>query len=122
MPWAIALALQKATACRRAPRRAWLVVAMPELPFDARPLSSDREIESARAAERGRQVREGLRCLQLSGAIFLRAHLSAPWAYDSPAAEEVGQMLRPGGRRLVLFHIFTEGQCRLELGRGGGAD
>jgi AraC-like DNA-binding protein len=93
---------------------------MPEQPMHEPPPSSEGYSEAA--AERGRQVREGLRCLQLSGAIFLRAHLSAPWAYDSPAAEEMGQMLRPGGRRLVIFHIFTQGQCHLELGRGGGAD
>ena len=93
---------------------------MPDEPMHEPPPSSEGYSEAA--AERGRQVREGLRCLQLSGAIFLRAHLSAPWAYDSPADEEMGQMLRPGGRRLVIFHIFTGGQCHLELGRGGGAD
>jgi hypothetical protein len=29
------------------------------------------------------QVREVLNCLQFSGAIFLRAHLTAPWCYES---------------------------------------
>lgn len=28
----------------------------------------------------------------------------------------------PGDRRVILFHIFTEGHCRLELGRGGSAE
>lgn len=72
--------------------------------------------------EAARLLRDGLRFLQLSGAIFLRAHLSAPWAYESPAAEEIAAMLRPGGRRVVLFHIFTEGSCRIALGRGGEAE
>ena len=68
-------------------------------------------------AERERRVLDGLRGLQLSGAIFLRAHFSAPWAYVSPSCEEVVQMLRPGARRVMLFHIFTEGRCRLQLHR-----
>jgi AraC-like DNA-binding protein len=68
------------------------------------------------------QVREGLRCLQLSGAIFLRAHFTSPWGYESPAAEQIVQMLQPGDRRVVLFHIFTEGQCRLRLPSGEIAD
>ena len=61
------------------------------------------------------RVREGLRCLELSGALFLRAHFSSPWAYESPKSEEMVQMLKPGDRRIVLFHIFTEGQCRVAL-------
>ncbi len=68
------------------------------------------------------QVREGLRCLALSGAIFFRAQWSAPWAYESPAAETVVDMLRPGGQRVILFHIFTEGTCQLRLTRGTVVD
>jgi AraC-like DNA-binding protein len=30
----------------------------------------------------------------------------------------VAQMLKPGGRRIILFHIFTEGCCRLVTARG----
>jgi AraC-like DNA-binding protein len=73
-------------------------------------------------AERERMVRDGLRCLQLSGAIFFRASWSAPWAYESPESTEVVQMLKPGDRRVILFHIFTEGSCQLELSRGGNTD
>jgi AraC-like DNA-binding protein len=67
-------------------------------------------------------VREGLRCLQLSGAIFLRAHLSAPWAYSSPPSQELVQSIKPGDRRVILFHIFTEGRCTLALDRGEQAE
>lgn len=73
-------------------------------------------------ADSSRLLRDGLRCLQLSGAIFLRAHFSAPWAYASPASAEIVQMLQPAGRRVVLFHIITEGRCRLELDRGDQCD
>jgi AraC-like DNA-binding protein len=61
------------------------------------------------------RVRDGLRCLQLSGAIFLRAHFSRPWAYESPEAHEIVDFLKPGDRRVVLFHIFTEGSCRIAV-------
>jgi AraC-like DNA-binding protein len=62
-----------------------------------------------------RLLREGLRFMQISGAIFLRAHFGAPWRYASPAEKELTAMLRPGGRRVILFHIFTEGSCRILL-------
>jgi AraC-like DNA-binding protein len=64
-------------------------------------------------------LRDGLRCLHLSGAIFLRAHFSAPWAYESPASEEIDFILKPGDRRVILFHIFTEGRCQLSVDRAG---
>ncbi len=66
-----------------------------------------------------RLVRDGLRCLQLSGAIFLRAHFSAPWAYESPPSEQIVAQLKPGDRRVILFHIFTEGSCRIRVGSSG---
>jgi AraC-like DNA-binding protein len=73
-------------------------------------------------ADTGRLLRDGLRCLQLSGAIFLRADFTAPWAYASPATAEIVRMLQPGGRRVVLFHIITEGQCQVVLERGEQAE
>src|SRR5258706_4925527 len=78
--------------------------------------------QPSNSSDREAQVRDGLRSLQLSGAIFLRAHLTAPWAYASPESEHIVQMLRPGDQRVVLFHIFTEGQCQIELEGGGRTD
>jgi AraC-like DNA-binding protein len=72
--------------------------------------------------DRDGQVREGLRCLNLSGSIFLRADLSMPWAYESPSEEQISAMLETRGARVILFHVITEGSCRIELGRGVGAD
>jgi AraC family transcriptional regulator, alkane utilization regulator len=68
------------------------------------------------------RIRDGLRCLQLSGAMFLRAELTAPWAYESPPSAEIVKMLKPGDRRIILFHIFTEGRGVIELGSGGGGE
>jgi hypothetical protein len=64
------------------------------------------------------RIREGLKCLQLSDAIFLRAHLTAPWCYESPEHNTLESVLRPAGRRILLFHVFTEGQCRVHVSDG----
>jgi AraC-like DNA-binding protein len=73
-------------------------------------------------ADRDALIREGLRCLQLSGALFLRAHLSAPWAYTSPEAAQVQRLLNAGDARIILFHVITAGSCRLQFADGTGAD
>ncbi|RPH64304.1 MAG: AraC family transcriptional regulator [Myxococcaceae bacterium] len=67
----------------------------------------------------GAAIRAGLRCLQLDGAIFLRAEFTAPWAYETPSCEQVMRLMKARGQRVVLFHIFTEGSCRIRLERGG---
>ncbi len=73
------------------------------------------------ANERERRVRDGLKCLQMSGALFLRAEMAAPWAYQSPPSEVLAKLLRAGDRRVVLFHVFTEGACNLSLGHDDAA-
>src|SRR3954463_558189 len=70
-------------------------------------------------AELDQLVRDGLKCLQLSGALFVRAELSRPWAYHSPELPHLQKMLRPGDRRIILFHIITAGSCRATLNSGG---
>ena len=68
-------------------------------------------------------VREGMRALMLSGSVFLRAHMSAPWSYESPNAEQMGALLAAKGERIIVFHVITEGRCRIELSDGRvGAD
>lgn len=49
--------------------------------------------------------------VRLSGAIFLRGEYTAPWAFDSPECEDLVQLLAPGAKRLILFHIIREGRC-----------
>lgn len=49
--------------------------------------------------------------VRLSGAIFLLGDYRAPWALDSPETCELVQLLAPGARRLILFHILREGRC-----------
>ncbi|MDH4609174.1 AraC family transcriptional regulator [Pseudomonas sp. BN102] len=60
---------------------------------------------------------ETLRVVHLVGAIFINARFSAPWCYQSPRADSVAPLLEPGAERLVIFHLITEGECFVELGR-----
>jgi AraC-like DNA-binding protein len=58
---------------------------------------------------------ETLRVVRLVGAIFINARFSAPWCYQSPAADAAAPLLEPGADRVVIFHLITEGECYVEL-------
>jgi AraC-like DNA-binding protein len=58
---------------------------------------------------------EGVR---LDGAIFLRAEYTDGWAYQSPPAQQLAELLRPGRQRLILFHIVAAGSCWVALADG----
>jgi AraC-like DNA-binding protein len=49
--------------------------------------------------------------LRLDGAIFFRAEFTDSWAYESPTADQLAQILRPGAQRLIIFHIVAAGGC-----------
>jgi len=59
---------------------------------------------------------ETLRVVRLVGAIFINARFTAPWCYQSPAADSAAPILEPGADRVVIFHMVTEGECHVELG------
>ena len=75
-------------------------------------------ILSADCRDRERRSGRGLRGLPLDGSIFLRAAFAAPWAYESPPRDRVARMLKAEGQCVFLFHIFTEGTCRVRTGNG----
>lgn len=58
---------------------------------------------------------ETLRVVRLTGAIFINARFTAPWCYQSPAADAAAPVLEPGAERVVIFHLITEGECYVEL-------
>lgn len=58
---------------------------------------------------------EVLRVVRLNSAVFFNARFSAPWCFSSPEAATVMHTLQPGAERLVIFHLLTEGQCRMEV-------
>jgi AraC-like DNA-binding protein len=51
-----------------------------------------------------------LQRLRLEGAIFLRAEYTESWEYES-LGPEVAEVLHPGARRVILFHIVAAGRC-----------
>ena len=58
---------------------------------------------------------ETLRVVRLVGAIFIQARFTAPWCYQSPHADAAASVLEPGGDRVVIFHLITDGDCWAEL-------
>jgi AraC-like DNA-binding protein len=56
-----------------------------------------------------------LRQVRLKGALILRAEFTEPWAYESPASEDLVTALQLGTQQLILFHLVPEGRCRLTL-------
>ena len=59
---------------------------------------------------------ETLRVVRLVGAIFINARFTAPWCYQSQAADTLVSVLEPCAERVVIFHLITEGECYIELG------
>jgi len=65
---------------------------------------------------------EALRSVQLSGAIFLDAELSAPWGFASPPASEAAPLLAPSAEHLILFHLLVDGEATARIpGQGSVA-
>jgi hypothetical protein len=56
-----------------------------------------------------------LRVIHLSGAIFFRADLAAPWAVRTASAAELARLMLPGAKQLLLFHIIAHGRCWIAL-------
>jgi AraC-like DNA-binding protein len=58
---------------------------------------------------------EVLRCVRLTGAIFLHAELSEPWGFQAPPAGHASALLAPGTECLVPFHLVTEGAATVRV-------
>lgn len=58
--------------------------------------------------------------LDLAGAIFMRADLTAPWAIDSDVSEEACKPHMQVPRTLMAFHVVLEGEALVSLDRGPG--
>jgi AraC-like DNA-binding protein len=62
-------------------------------------------------------LQDALASLHLSGALFLRAEFSSPWALETSESDTLAGLLVPGARRVILFHVVLGG--RLVVSRGG---
>jgi AraC-like DNA-binding protein len=58
---------------------------------------------------------ELLKVVQLNGAVFFDARLTAPWCVQSPNDSSLAKALGIGGERLVLYHYMAEGTCLITL-------
>lgn len=56
-----------------------------------------------------------LKVVRLSGAVFLRAKLPAPWAVASATANELAEYLRLPSDCIAVFHILARGSCWLSI-------
>jgi AraC-like DNA-binding protein len=58
---------------------------------------------------------EVLRLVRLTGAVFLNAELSAPWAVQTPSAKQLAAQLLPDAEWFVEYHLIVEGECWIRL-------
>lgn len=93
--------------------------ATPARMADSPDLSSPRSASPPDSAE---LLGDVLRRIRLASAMFLRGEFSAPWAFTSTDAQTLCQIVQPGARSLVLFHVIVEGTLRIRLANGESAD
>ena len=58
---------------------------------------------------------ELLRVIRLSGAAFIDAELSAPWAVETPPPSAIAARLAPGAKRIIPYHLVANGACYVQL-------
>lgn len=52
-----------------------------------------------------------LRVVRLTGAVFLKARLTSPWAVESATPGELAEYLRLPSDCIAVFHILAQGSC-----------
>jgi AraC-like DNA-binding protein len=58
---------------------------------------------------------DALASLQLTGALFLRAEFSSPWALETSEGDALAATLVPGAQRVILFHVVLDGRLVVSL-------
>lgn len=58
---------------------------------------------------------EVLRRVQMTGAVFFNAELSAPWAVMSPPSHVLARVLMPQAQHLIEYHLILEGRCFIRV-------
>jgi hypothetical protein len=52
---------------------------------------------------------ELLSTIRLRETTFIDACLSAPWAFETPAPEELAKRMAPDAERVIPYHMVSEG-------------
>jgi len=58
---------------------------------------------------------EALRGFRFSGAIFIEAELTGPWAVVTPSAMDITAVLSLGADHVIPYHLVTAGECTVTL-------
>jgi len=58
-----------------------------------------------------------LSSVRMTGAIFFKIDCTAPWGFAVPALDAVAHTLAPGTKRLVGYHLVTEGKGLVQFER-----
>lgn len=58
---------------------------------------------------------ELLRVIRLTGAAFIDAELSAPWAIQTPPPGAIAERLAPGAEVVIPYHLVPEGGCFVQV-------
>jgi AraC family transcriptional regulator, alkane utilization regulator len=64
---------------------------------------------------------EVLRAVRLSGAVYLNGEFSAPWCMEGRADAALCAGFLPHSRRVVSYHLITEGSCWARLADDAGS-
>jgi AraC-like DNA-binding protein len=59
---------------------------------------------------------ELLRVVRLTGATYIDAELSAPWAIQTPPATAIAERLAPGAEIVIPYHLVPDGECFVQVG------
>jgi len=58
---------------------------------------------------------EILHAVKLEGAVFFNAEFTAPWGFRSPPSCEVAAFLGKAPRHVIIYHLLTDGQARVNI-------
>lgn len=61
---------------------------------------------------------DALKGFRLSGAIFIDADLTAPWAVVTPLSGDIAAIVATGADRVIPYHLVTEGECTVSIPGG----
>lgn len=59
---------------------------------------------------------EVLRLVRLTGAVFLNAEMTAPWAIRTPTSRQIADVLMPEAQHVIEYHLIVEGRCWIRVG------
>src|SRR5580692_5184262 len=59
---------------------------------------------------------DALQACRFSGAVFIDAELSAPWAVSTPSAAEINASLNAEPDIVIPYHLVVEGKCWVTVG------